>query len=272
MVAPWDLNPYAYAGQNPAQLWDPDGAADLPITSERYADVARDFIGQHGYEPNVVQLMEHEKEMEAAGVFGARDRTIDKFTMNDAIARGIEWAEREYMINAATGYGGKLIFFGGKAVGGAAIRSAILASRATVALSFMIRGGVKVSNALRYLKGFDLGRPVVVRTLQKGTIIIQWVNKETGLVGRWFAPVGTKMTELGIEGKRGVQLFRVNRDIEVLEGTAADFPSASGGEMLPGGGQQYFLGSDVPTEVTDPLPVPAGGPPLPGMTPPAPGP
>lgn len=100
-------------------------------------------------------------------------------------------------------------------------------------------------NRVSHMSGTDLSFPIIRRTLQPGTEIIQF-QRIGGQLGVYLGYPNATPAELGILGKgRIVRRFRVVEPLEVLESTAAEFKagrvSGVGGK---GGGQQIIMPPD----------------------------
>jgi hypothetical protein len=103
--------------------------------------------------------------------------------------------------------------------------------------------------AVSRANGFDVTQPMRIRTLQPGEEIAQWVRND-GKPGIDFTTPGRDPATLGVEldpatalpANRTLQIFKVVKPTQVLEGTAADFPSgiieSVGGK---GGGTQIAM-------------------------------
>jgi hypothetical protein len=106
-------------------------------------------------------------------------------------------------------------------------------------------------NLENHLEGTDPTKPVVLRTLPKGTKVIQYVRAD-GKPGMYFAEPGTPMEQLGIKEPpvRVMQEFVIEKPVEVVESTAAtletDLAPGVGGS---GGGQQLIFPKGWETSV-----------------------
>jgi hypothetical protein len=103
--------------------------------------------------------------------------------------------------------------------------------RSLLAKSFYEKFGE--ANIESKLKGIDFSKPVQTVTLKAGTTVEQWVDA-SGTVGKYFAPVGSDPSKLGLSGKPFLKQFTLTEDVKVLKSTANDFNGNKGG------GIQYF--------------------------------
>lgn len=97
MLVPWNLNPYQYVGQSPTLYWDPNGA-DRSLFHGALAD-AYDRVQDRNpkRESTVNEVLD---EFNSAVPL---DKSVDKFTMQDGLARSIERVEKEVMIGIVSG-------------------------------------------------------------------------------------------------------------------------------------------------------------------------
>jgi Bacterial toxin 46 len=83
--------------------------------------------------------------------------------------------------------------------------------------------GMDLSKETNYLRGIDLHREVRVRTLSRGTELVQF-RKIPGSTGNFFSEVGASPHDLGIDpAGRNFVRYVLTKDIPVLESTAAEF-------------------------------------------------
>ena len=102
-----------------------------------------------------------------------------------------------------------------------------------------------------HIDGTDFSKPIYKTTLPPNSIVVQFVRADNGRVGTHFAPPGTSMDELGINGDRVLRTFVTNDEIQVIESTAASFPIGKiPGVGGTGGGQQYIFGPDFADKLT----------------------
>lgn len=129
-----------------------------------------------------------------------------------------------------------------------------IAANRTTATKFYENQGFKPADIPDHVKGIDLTRPVNVKTLPAGTKVEQF-QVPGGRQGNYYAPPGTRPTELGI-APQGVSRttgavvdktsapYTTARDVQVLRSTAApikDTWSVPGtATQTKGGGTQYF--------------------------------
>jgi hypothetical protein len=109
--------------------------------------------------------------------------------------------------------------------------------------------GATIETAASRASGFDPSKPMEIKTLQPGTKIAQWVRSD-GKPGIDFttpdadpATLGLPMDpETGFPKGRSLQVFEVNKPLQVLQGTARTFPEGPfdlvGGQ---GGGPQIAM-------------------------------
>ena len=94
------------------------------------------------------------------------------------------------------------------------------------------------------MEGIDFAKTVQTTTLQKGTIIQQWVG-ENG-IGNYFTTLENGASKnLGLTSYQGRTLkqFTLTEDVKVLKSTAADYKSSNGG------GTQFFS-TELKSKVT----------------------
>ena len=115
---------------------------------------------------------------------------------------------------------------------------AIVNTRITLARQFYEKFGE--SNIASKLAGIDFFKPVSTTILKAGTTVEQWVGAD-GAVGKYFAPVGSDASTLGINtAGRELKQFKLTEDVKVLKSTAADYKDPISGQTYKGGGTQYF--------------------------------
>lgn len=155
---------------------------------------------------------------------------------------------------AAGGAGGR----SGPPIGPApANDNSISANRIAYANFVRTTSGQNPEDLFKHARGWDFSKPIRVKRLTPGTELCQW--QANGRKGAYFAPCGTTPSMLGISDKVGTgsgvarieKRFVVERDLEVLEGTAArvvDDWSIKGQRIeTRGGGRQYLI-RDVDSE------------------------
>ncbi len=110
-----------------------------------------------------------------------------------------------------------------------------VAIRTELASSFYAKVGYSIENAAQHMEGIDFSKPVQTTTIEKGTVLQQWVGKNG--VGSYFTDMenGTAQN-LGLSDyeKRTLKQFTITDDVKVLRSTAADLNGHAGG------GTQYF--------------------------------
>jgi hypothetical protein len=123
--------------------------------------------------------------------------------------------------------------------------TATSAERAEFAKEFYRKGGSAWPEGRieSHLQGIDRTKPVIEKTLRKGTKVISY-QVPGNPVGNYFAPVGTSADALGIDGTgRVVTTYVLEEDVTFLQSTAADTSKLS--SVPPrarghGGGTQFF--------------------------------
>ena len=84
-----------------------------------------------------------------------------------------------------------------------------------------------------HLRGIDFSKDVFETTIEKGTVLEQWVGKHG--VGDYFTMPGEDPSKLGIDiTGRTKKIFVVTEDTKVLQSTTADIEKHKGGAL------QYF--------------------------------
>ena len=123
----------------------------------------------------------------------------------------------------------------GKGAGEKSIRKPVRPTeKVSQASDYYKEAGITEKAAESHMKGIDFTKPVEVITMKKGTEVIQYVNK-SGVVGRYFAPLGTSAKKLGINPDgRTLKKYILSEDVKVLKSTAADYNGAKGS------GTQFF--------------------------------
>ena len=103
------------------------------------------------------------------------------------------------------------------------------------------------------INSFDSTKPIELVELPNDTIVIQYV-RGNGAVGTFYAQPGTLPAELAISGEgRVLRTFSVSEPVQMIRGTAAEFPVGKyPGVGGPGGGIQLIAprGSKSFTEIT----------------------
>ncbi|MDE2596468.1 MAG: PAAR domain-containing protein [Sphingomonadales bacterium] len=174
---------------------------------------------------------------------------------------GGKWAATEMGYGATGQAVGEVMgsFAGGAIGGGLGYKGGqqfdIAANRAT-AHAFYENQGYSPADIPDHVKGIDLTRPVTVETLPAGTELTQY-QVPGGRQGNYYAPPGTKATELGISPQGQSRItgavenkvaapYKTTSDVQVLKSTAAPITDTWSipGQSIPtqGGGTQYFSG------------------------------
>lgn len=107
------------------------------------------------------------------------------------------------------------------------------------------QSGVPENEIASYVEGTDLNKPVLQPTLKQKERVEVWVIKGSQ-AGRHFTRPGTDPYTLGIVVEaREKQVFEIQEDVEVIETTAADFPTTEANIAMglggKGGGQQFIM-------------------------------
>jgi hypothetical protein len=94
-------------------------------------------------------------------------------------------------------------------------------------------------------KYVDFDKPVYTTTIKEGTELIQYrVKGDEGTIGNYFAPVGTKPSQIGIDPSDVVETLnlKVKIDTKVLVSSHTKNATYYANESvsLEGGGTQYF--------------------------------
>jgi Bacterial toxin 46 len=143
---------------------------------------------------------------------------------------------------------------GGGMLGGAAGVKGIRMSRQATATKFYREQGYDPNDIPGHVNGIDFNRPVSVHTLKAGTTVSQH-QVPGGRQGNYYAPPGTKASELGISPQgtsrttgqvvdKTVTNYTTTRDVPVLRSTARNINDTWSVEgtsyATKGGGTQYF--------------------------------
>ncbi|HZU30928.1 MAG TPA: hypothetical protein VFB79_07425 [Candidatus Angelobacter sp.] len=112
----------------------------------------------------------------------------------------------------------------------------------TVGRAYSEHPTVKNDNLPSMVRGSNLEKPVLQRTLQPGDTFEMWV-RDNGQPGMHATPPGTDPNTLGINtAGRHLETYQITSPLNVTESTAADFPDGKiSGVGGTGGGQQYIL-------------------------------
>ena len=104
---------------------------------------------------------------------------------------------------------------------------------------------IKWMGSVSKTKYIDFNKAVYTTTVKKGTELVQFrVQGTEGTIGNYFAPVGTKPAQIGLDPNKVVETLNltVTVDTKVLVSTHIKNASyyADKSVILDGGGQQYF--------------------------------
>lgn len=119
-------------------------------------------------------------------------------------------------------------------------------ARRALATAFMKQhtalGGLSQHKLASHLKGIDFRKPVTIKTLPKGTCIVQYVRKN-GQPGLYCAYPGTQPRDLAIWARgREVQEWTITKPTRVLESTASKMRHLPGTLIGgPGGDIQLLM-------------------------------
>ncbi|MCX6263173.1 MAG: hypothetical protein NTZ47_01345, partial [Bacteroidetes bacterium] len=164
---------------------------------------------------------------------------VDDF--NKEVVNGEAYSRSKYF--SETGTDILTAFVGSKGL--SALKSTTMGMlRGNIAASFYARSGFTAESALSHMEGIDFAKTVQTTTLQKGTIIQQWVG-ENG-IGNYFTTLENGASKnLGLTSYQGRTLkqFTLTEDVKVLKSTAADYKGSNGG------GTQFFS-TELKSKVT----------------------
>ena len=109
----------------------------------------------------------------------------------------------------------------------------IIAKRENLARAFYEKSGFSEARALSHIEGIDFTKAVQTITLEKGTVVRQWVGEKG--VGNYFTTAENSAKNLGInyEGKT-LRKFTLTENVEVLKSTTRELKGNKGG------GIQFF--------------------------------
>ena len=131
------------------------------------------------------------------------------------------------------------------------------------AVKFFRNNNLNEEQMVNALRGIDLHKPLSTVPMNKGTRLVQNIERNADgdvRVGQWFSRSGVSDRNLGLaKGNREYKVFELKVDVEVLASTASPIndtwtqgrtlstytPTSGGtvkaGEMVNGGGEQFFL-------------------------------
>jgi len=113
-----------------------------------------------------------------------------------------------------------------------------------LATNFYLDQGWHPKRAASHVGGIDFSQPVDIFTLSRGQPLAQYQARGNG-VGNYFAPVGTRAEQLGINPiGRDTLVYAPTERVQVLRSTAAEIVDTWLVPSVPyraeGGGTQFF--------------------------------
>jgi Bacterial toxin 46 len=107
---------------------------------------------------------------------------------------------------------------------------ATIIGRINTAGDFYTASGFDPQEAAQHMAGINFDENVSVTTLEKGSVVNQWVDNTTGQVGNYFTTGANGDANLGLNiSDRTLHQYTLTQDVKVLQSTAADFNGNPGG-------------------------------------------